>query len=35
MEYIRTAIPEVVLIKPKVHGDQRGFFYGNLPPIRI
>lgn len=26
MEYIRTAIPEVVLIKPKVHGDQRGFF---------
>ncbi len=26
MEYIRTAIPEVVLIKPKVFGDHRGFF---------
>lgn len=26
MEYIRTAIPEVVLLVPKVIGDQRGFF---------
>lgn len=26
MEYIRTAIPEVILIKPKVFGDNRGFF---------
>lgn len=26
MEYIRTAIPEVVLIKPRVFGDHRGFF---------
>jgi len=26
MEYIRTAIPEVVLIQPKVFGDERGFF---------
>ncbi len=26
MEYIRTAIPDVVLIKPKVFGDHRGFF---------
>jgi len=26
MEYIRTSIPEVVLIKPKVFGDHRGFF---------
>jgi len=26
MEYIRTAIPEVVLMKPKVFGDHRGFF---------
>jgi dTDP-4-dehydrorhamnose 3,5-epimerase len=26
MEYIRTAIPEVVLIKPQVFGDHRGFF---------
>ena len=26
MEYIRTAIPEVVLMKPQVFGDNRGFF---------
>ena len=26
MEYIRTAIPDVVVIKPKVFGDHRGFF---------
>lgn len=26
MEYIRTAIPEVILVKPKVFGDNRGFF---------
>ena len=26
MEYIRTAIPDVILIKPKVFGDNRGFF---------
>ncbi|MEL7626157.1 MAG: dTDP-4-dehydrorhamnose 3,5-epimerase [Anaerolineaceae bacterium] len=26
MEYIRTSIPDVVLIKPKVFGDYRGFF---------
>ena len=26
MEYIRTAIPDVVFIKPKVFGDHRGFF---------
>lgn len=26
MEYIRLAIPDVVLIKPKVFGDERGFF---------
>ena len=26
MEYIRTSIPEVVLIKPQVFGDNRGFF---------
>lgn len=26
MEYVRTAIPDVVLIKPKVFGDYRGFF---------
>jgi dTDP-4-dehydrorhamnose 3,5-epimerase len=26
MEYIRTTIPDVVLIKPKVFGDHRGFF---------
>jgi dTDP-4-dehydrorhamnose 3,5-epimerase len=26
MEIIRTAIPEVMLFKPKVFGDERGFF---------
>jgi dTDP-4-dehydrorhamnose 3,5-epimerase len=26
MEFVRTRIPDVVLIKPKVFGDQRGFF---------
>lgn len=26
MEFIKTAIPEVILIKPKVFGDDRGFF---------
>lgn len=26
MEYIHTAIPDVVLIKPEVFGDHRGFF---------
>ena len=26
MEYIRTAIPDVILIKPKIFGDNRGFF---------
>jgi len=26
MEYIRTAIPDVILMKPNVFGDNRGFF---------
>jgi dTDP-4-dehydrorhamnose 3,5-epimerase len=26
MEFIKTALPEVILIKPVVHGDERGFF---------
>lgn len=26
MEFIQSKIPEVILIKPKVHGDSRGFF---------
>ena len=26
MEFINTSLPEVMLIKPKVHGDHRGFF---------
>lgn len=26
MEFIKTAIPEVILLKPKVFGDERGFF---------
>ena len=27
MKLIRTAIPDVVLLEPKVFGDERGFFY--------
>lgn len=26
MQFIKTAIPEVILIKPKAFGDERGFF---------
>jgi dTDP-4-dehydrorhamnose 3,5-epimerase len=26
MNFIRTAIPEVIIIEPKVHGDERGYF---------
>lgn len=26
MEFVRTAIPDVILIKPRVHGDHRGYF---------
>lgn len=26
MEFIPTNLPEVILIKPKIHGDDRGFF---------
>lgn len=26
MNFIRTAIPDVVIIEPKVHGDNRGYF---------
>ncbi len=27
MRIVRTAIPDVLVIEPKVHGDPRGFFY--------
>lgn len=27
MEVITTALPEVLIIEPKVYGDERGFFY--------
>ena len=27
MNVIRTAIPDVMIIEPKVFGDQRGFFF--------
>ena len=27
MQFIKSAIPEVILIKPKVIGDERGFFF--------
>lgn len=26
MEYIKTALPDVVILKPKIFGDERGFF---------
>lgn len=26
MNYIRTEIPDVIIIEPKVHGDERGYF---------
>ncbi len=26
MKFIRTEIPDIVIIEPKVHGDQRGYF---------
>ena len=26
MQFIRTTIPDVVIIEPKVHGDERGYF---------
>lgn len=26
MNFIRTAIPDVVIIEPKIHGDERGYF---------
>ena len=26
MQFIRTDIPDVVIIEPKVHGDERGYF---------
>ena len=26
MNFIRTAIPDVVIVEPKVHGDVRGYF---------
>lgn len=26
MKFIRTAIPDVIIIEPKVHGDERGYF---------
>ena len=26
MKFVKTSIPDIVLIKPKVHKDQRGYF---------
>tara|TARA_B100000989_G_C19374034_1_gene398683 strand:- start:104 stop:688 length:585 start_codon:yes stop_codon:yes gene_type:complete len=26
MEFIKTSIPDIILIKPKIHGDHRGYF---------
>ena len=30
MTFTRTAIPDVVIIEPKVHGDSRGYFVETL-----
>lgn len=30
MEVIKTAIPDVLIFKPKVWGDERGYFYENF-----
>jgi hypothetical protein len=27
MDVITTAIPDILIIEPEVHGDQRGFFF--------
>ena len=26
MNFIRTAIPDVIIVEPVVHGDERGYF---------
>jgi dTDP-4-dehydrorhamnose 3,5-epimerase len=35
MEFIPTAIPEVLLIEPKVYGDERGFFMETYQAARF
>jgi dTDP-4-dehydrorhamnose 3,5-epimerase len=35
MEFIATRIPDVVLIKPKVFGDQRGFFLESWQELKF
>ena len=30
MQFIRTDIKDVVIIEPKVHGDNRGYFVGAI-----
>ena len=27
MEFVPTNLPEVILLRPKIFGDERGFFY--------
>jgi dTDP-4-dehydrorhamnose 3,5-epimerase len=34
MKVVATALPEVLLIEPKVHGDSRGFFYESFQARR-
>ena len=34
MKVIRTELPEVLLIEPRVHGDPRGFFYESFQTAR-
>jgi dTDP-4-dehydrorhamnose 3,5-epimerase len=35
MEVIETNIPEVKILKPKLFGDERGFFYGEFQSKRF
>jgi dTDP-4-dehydrorhamnose 3,5-epimerase len=32
MDVIETKIPDVKVLKPRVFGDERGFFYGKFQP---
>src|SRR5699024_6092886 len=35
MEFLLTRIPDVILIKPKIHGDPRGFFLESWQKTRF
>lgn len=35
MNFSRMHIPEVAVIEPKVHGDERGYFCGNFSAAEL